>query len=613
MGPASVSLLRIVALLLAVLPLSLGEQGSVEGPPSSDIDLLARFCEARLSVSEGETLDRPSPPQPRVRPDKEWLLVPFGTSVTYDLEVGPDAALLTANVFGRGSATGRLEVSWQPRGKAAVRLTADLAAAPMRAVRLNTAGRQRGRLSLTSIATGIDEIERAAMILHAPRIGAASQLPSALPPLPPPATTPNLIIYLIDALRADHLGCYGYPPPTSPHFDRFAAEAVLFDDAQAQSSWTRPAVASLFTGLWPQLHGANDRDEVLSGEAVTLAEVFRMAGYSTAAVIANGNIDIVFGLAQGFNYYKYLQQVRVGDALARSEHVNEAVSHWLDRRPSERPFFLYIHTIDPHLPYDPPQPYRGRFAGRISDPELGSLKSIDSLNSDKNKMTPEVLKGLTGLYDAEIAANDAAFGALVADLKERGLYDSSVIVVLSDHGEELFDHRGFSHGNTLFEEVLRVPLAIRFPDRRPPRRVASVVEQVDLMPTLLEYLGLEPPAAIQGRSFLPLCGPGEMTGWKDRAVAYLHLKERRGTSYLDGNWKLLLRPKSGGVRSSLYNRREDRREHVDLANQEPELVESLRALLGKLLGEAGPALDSGQPVDEHDRELREQLKALGYI
>jgi arylsulfatase A-like enzyme len=613
MGSMPASIFRIVALLLAVLPPSACQRGVAERPPSPEIDLVARFSEAQLSVDVGESPDLPSPPQPRIRPDKELLLVPFGTSVTFGLEVGPDTAILTDNVFGRGSATGRLEVSWQPLGKAAKRLTADLSAVPDRAVRLNTTGRQRGRLSFTSIATGIDDVEHAAMILRAPRIGSANQLPSTIPPPQPPAATPNLIIYLIDALRADHLGCYGYPPPTSPHLDTFAAEAVLFDDAQAQSSWTRPTVASLFTGLWPQLHRANDRDEVLPEEAVTLAELLRTAGYSTAAVIANGNIDIVFGLAQGFDYYKYLQQVRAGEALARSDQVNEAVSHWLDGRPSGRPFFLYIHTIDPHLPYDPPQPHRGRFAGMVTDPELGSLESINSLNSDKSRMTPEKLEELTGLYDAEIAANDTAFGALVADLKKRGLYDSSVIVVLSDHGEELFDHRGFSHGNTLFEEVLRVPLAIRFPDHRPPRRVASVVEQVDLMPTLLEYLGLEPPAAIQGQSFLSLCEPGQMTGWKDRAVAYLHLKERRGTSYLDGSWKLLLRPKSGGIQSSLYDRREDRRELVDLADQEPELAESLGALIGKLLGETGPALDSGQPVDEHDRELREQLKALGYI
>lgn len=602
---------RVGAPLLALLLLSLGGSGGGEEPPVAANDLVGRFAGAATGRTAVGTPEAEAPPRPWVREDKGWLLVPFGTSVTYDLEVVPHAALLTANVFSRGSATGRLEVSWQPRDDEAVRVTADLAAEPGRSVRLPATGQLRGRLTLAAVATTVTDARRGAMVLHAPRVDAGDRLPVPPPQPPPPPGAPNVIVYLIDALRADHLGFYGYPPSTSPNLDRFAAESVVFDDAQAQTSWTRPAVASLFTGLWPQVHGANDRDDVLSEKAVTLAEVLRGAGFATAAVIANGNIDVAFGLGQGFDYSKYLQQVQVGEVPARSEHVNEGVSLWLDQRPSGRPFFLYVHTIDPHLPYDPPQPHRGRFAAGVTDPELGSLESVDRLNGDKASVTPELLAALTGLYDAEVAANDAAFGALVAALKARDLYDSSVIVVLSDHGEELFDHSGFSHGNTLFEEVLRIPLAIRFPDRRPPKRVAHVVEQVDLMPSLLQYLGVETPAPMQGQSFLPLCGPGEAVAWKDRAVAYLHLKDRHGTSYLDGSWKLLLRPRGETTRRSLFDRREDRRERRDQADRQPDLVRTLEALLERLIGEAGPALDGGELEDEH--ELREQLKALGYL
>jgi len=603
--------LWVIPPLLALTLLPLGRPGGEETSPDRDVDLVARFAEATAGRHEAWTTDAVTPPRPWVREDKGWLLVPFGTSVAYDLEPGPDAALLTANVFSRGSATGSLEVSWRAEGGEAVRVTADLAAEPARSVRLPGPGPQRGRLTLTASASRVTDPQRAAMVLHAPRVGSAARLPPSPPQPPAPAGAPNVIVYLIDALRADHLGCYGYPPSTSPNIDRFAAESVVFDDAQAQTSWTRPAVASLFTGLWPQVHGAVDRDDVLAPRAVTLSELLRDAGWATAAVIANGNIDSAFGVAQGFDYYKYLQQVNVGDVPARSEHVNEGVSRWLDRRPPGRPFFLYVHTIDPHLPYQPPQPFRDRFAAKVSQPDLGSLWSIDRLNSDKARVTPEVLAALTGLYDAEIAANDAAFGALLAELKARGLYESSVIVLLADHGEELFDHSGFSHGNTLFEEVLRVPLAIRFPDRRPPKRVSQVVEQVDLMPTLLRYLGVAMPSPMQGQSFLPLCGPGEAPGWKNRAVAHLQLKERRGTSYLDGSWKLLLRPRGETVRRSLFDRREDRREQHDVAGRQPDLVQSLEGLLEGLLGEAGTPLDGGELKDDH--ELREQLKALGYL
>ena len=338
----------------------------------------------------------------------------------------------------------------------------------------------------------------------------------------------------------------------------------------------------------------------------------RGAGYATAAVIANGNIDVAFGLGQGFDYYKYLQQVQVGE-VPRSVGARQRGGVPLAR---PAPVGSPVLPLRPH--HRPAPPLRPAAAAPVAaspprSPTRSSARceSVDRLNGDKASVTPELLAALTGLYDAEVAANDAAFGALVAALKARGLYESSVIVVLSDHGEELFDHSGFSHGNTLFEEVLHVPLAIRFPDRRPPKRVTHVVEQVDLMPSLLGYLGVETPAPIQGRSFLTLCGPGEAAGWKDRAVAYLHLKDRHGTSYLDGSWKLLLRPRGETTRRSLFDRREDRRERRDQADRQPDLVRTLEALLERLLGEAGPALDGGELEDEH--ELREQLKALGYL
>lgn len=569
-------------------------------------------------------------PKPVVRPDGGTLFVPFGSRVDYYLDLPPQSVLVVDQVRSRGDAKGRLEVEWQPRDETQEggRLK-DLSASPKFAFPLNGEAPSAGRLSLFAVAPADPRDQAMGILIHRPRVSAAEE--DVAPPSgtmtaqPPPAGSPmagspdrqrpNILVYLVDTLRADHLGCYGYDKPTSPRLDAFAEEAVLFENSQAQTPWTRASVASMLTGMWPQSHGTNGDDDALSEEAVTLAESLKAVGYRTVAITGNGNAARVAGFAQGFDYFKYLRNLRSDDPLATSADINEAVFAWLDdHAEQEAPFLLWVHTIDPHAPYDPPEPFRSAFASQVEDPNLGSIAKIQELNRQKESVSPQIIADLRALYDAEIAANDASFGALLDDLERRGLYEDLVVVFLSDHGEEFYDHGGWTHGKTLHSEMLDTPLLFRLPGATHGQRSTNIVQHVDLMPTLLEVAAAPLPEAVQGRSFLPIILAPEASQWVDQGMGFLDLRGRRGHSFIDGEWKLI-QYEEGDVEGfpELYDRRRDRLEATNLAPVEPEQARFLAALRrrqeARLEAGLGPAM-----VDEAERaKVEAELRALGYI
>jgi len=296
------------------------------------------------------------------------------------------------------------------------------------------------------------------------------------------ASSPLVIVYTIDTLRADHLSAYGYDRDTSPYLDGFARDAVLYKRAHVQSSWTRPSVGSLLTGLYPSRHGAVRRMDKLRADATTLAEVLTHEGYTSTAFITNPNLLPEFGFDQGFERMIDIESVA---RTATAQRVHDAVFAYLDTKP-EGPLFLYIHTLDPHTPYAAPERFPRRFLPRQK-----------RLNKKAKRMAVEESR-----YDREIAYADDEFGSFLKELKRRGLYDDAVILVLSDHGEEFGEHGGRTHGKTLFEEQLHVPLIVRLPGGE---HSGSVVEQavrvVDLFPTLLRALDIAVPKGIDGLGF----------------------------------------------------------------------------------------------------------------
>lgn len=424
----------------------------------------------------------------------------------------------------------------------------------------------------------------------------------------------DVLVYLVDALRADHMGLYGYERDTSPNLDAFAEDAVVFRRGVANSAWTRSAVASLFTGLYPESHGVLGRDDALSPDARTLALLLSESGYATAAVVTNGNVSRGYGFPIGFDTWVQLREERSETIHRYSDKVNEEVFDWLDDRDPRKPFFLYAHTTDPHEPYTPPQPYRRRFAPGVAPGSKHRPIRIAELLEERPDFDLEALnRDFIDLYDAEIAFNDAQFGRLVEQLRSAGLYEDMLIVVLADHGEEFLDHGGWAHGKTLFGEQIDIPLIVKFPGNwAAGTRVDALAEQVDVVPTILDVLGLEVPAEVQGNSMLgaPLAGEFGPVGM---AMAHLSLDGRRTAALMTDRWKLIRRLPS--LRQTwgleLYDLFEDPGEQVDLSSERPILLGYLRYLLEQFERGRTEILTAGQ--GNPDPELVERLRELGYL
>jgi arylsulfatase A-like enzyme len=308
---------------------------------------------------------------------------------------------------------------------------------------------------------------------------------------------PLVVVYLVDTLRADHLGLYGYGRATSRELERFARDAVVFDQAIASASWTKPSVASLFTSLLPSVHRCVQFYTPLDPSFVTLAERLQEHGYGTGAVVANRLVlekDAHFD--QGFTSFTAPAEPQ------RAAQAVDAALAFLEARQG-LPTFLYVHTMDPHSPYAPPPPFNRRFGPPPAPGRTAAEPSDYKERLDRER--------IVGQYDGEIAYGDQEFGRFLGALKARGLYERAMIVFLSDHGEEFLDHGYWVHGHTLFDELVRVPLIVKYPgNQHAGRRVQRQVQLVDVLPSVLKSqdLPVPKPPAIVGRaleeSFAPL-------------------------------------------------------------------------------------------------------------
>jgi arylsulfatase A-like enzyme len=423
----------------------------------------------------------------------------------------------------------------------------------------------------------------------------------------------NVVLYLIDTLRADHLGSYGYPLPTSPNIDALAADAVVFTRTQAQASWTRPATGSILTGLYPYAHGAVSLRDRLRPGAATLAELLRAHGYQTAAFVTNVNVGGGFGFDRGFDQFTYLPEDENRPSLhVRSDAVNEVVCPWLQAH-TEEPFLLYVHVSDPHAPYTPPDQLDERFrdAG-LTSALAGRSQPVRRLLDKPELITPENLRYLQSLYDGEIAFTDQNFGKLVSQLKQLGLYERTIIVLMADHGEEFYEHGAFEHGYTLYAEQLAVPLLMRVPGSRyGARRVACLARQIDVLPTLLELLGIAVPPDVQGRSLLPQID-GDCVEPESFAQTSLSERTERRAVIANG-WKLI---DTMGARSKgpeLYELESDPHEQHDLAEQRPLLLGYGRQSIRQWAADVPRPTGAAQgPAPTIGAETMERLRALGY-
>jgi arylsulfatase A-like enzyme len=408
-----------------------------------------------------------------------------------------------------------------------------------------------------------------------------------------------VILISIDTLREDHVGCFGYPRPTTPNLDAtLCKDGVVFEQAISQAPSTLPSHASMLTGLLPVHHGASfAKKHALPPEVTTLAERLSAAGYRTASFNNGGQIRASWGLSQGFEVYRSLTNDHLKPVAA------EALD-WLDGVLAEgerRRIFLFLHTYEVHHPYTPSEkdlavfersPYRG-YLGR----SVG-YKDLQRINSGGAPLSSRDLEFIIDAYDAEIRSMDRALGTLLEALKQRGLYRDALILFTSDHGEEFHEHGWVGwHSHTLYDELLRVPLVVKLPgDRAAARRIGYQVRLTDLVPTVLDVLGMPEPEHLDGTSLLPLIDgpPG------GRRLAVSQRDNQRSSSIRSGDWKLW--------DQRLFNLDSDPGETLDVSAQYPDVENALRARLDQALEDAAEGADV-----ELSKEEVERLKSLGYL
>lgn len=429
----------------------------------------------------------------------------------------------------------------------------------------------------------------------------------------PGLSSPQLILVLVvDTLRADHTGVGGYLRPTTPSLDQWAQRGVVFERAWAPSSWTLPSMASIWTGLLPARHGAGARGEdpatfsAISRGVAVLGEEMGRGGWTSVGFVTNRFLHRDYGFARGFSGWDH------GESRAwrerRAATIVDRVLDWLDHWDG-RKTLLAVHLFDPHMPYDAPPPFRGRFAA-------GAGASAARLQWENARQVRETLPGLdensrqqlTAAYDEEIAYVDAQIGRLFDALQARGLFEGSLVILTSDHGEELFDHGGFEHGHAQWEGVLRVPLVVWSRGSAPGRR-QDPTSLTDLLPTLLEAAALPVPRGLDGRSLWPIMrGSGRVPGRWLAAQGNLY-GDRDQQTVIRWPWKRIVSPGSG--RAELFDLESDPGETRDLETVRTVEARQLEAARSDLGLASGRQVNGAAPPI--NAETAAELRALGYL
>lgn len=428
---------------------------------------------------------------------------------------------------------------------------------------------------------------------------------------------PNVVLVTLDTLRADSLGSYGYRRDTSPFLDRLAAEGIRLTHAYSVSSWTVPAMASLFTGVLPATHGVSHGlvtqdgivgQEVLAEDFQLLAETLQRAGYRTYGVAASAHLDRRFGFAQGFDRFENVGFSNAPKALrALAAMAGEIVE-------GEDPYFLWLHLFDPHDPYKPRQPWIRDYFPQPGELRQSGFSSPRELRNDlagvgraAGESFDRVVEFARAVYDSEINFTDRAVRRAFGILE---VSPADLVLVTSDHGEEFLEHRDFGHAGTLFEEQVRVPMIVRLPNLAHAGKVIEApVSLLDVLPSIVDWLGLDSPESVQGRSFLR---------WLEEGAAPerpIHLALSRPRSELSGvlvdNWKYI-HDHGQADDHRLYNLARDPRESRNLIDEEPDRARQLAQALSSHLA-AAESLRPEVTVEEIPPETLEQLRALGYV
>ena len=430
-------------------------------------------------------------------------------------------------------------------------------------------------------------------------------------------TTQNVVILLLDCVRADHVGAYGYERPTTPNIDALAAESVVFEQAISQSNWTKPSIVSLFTGLYLSQHlitegrlggriaddGTVPTGHVMVDDFTTLAEHMSYGGFATGGFVNQGQLPNSLGFAQGFDVY---------ESGLHDPQVEEFFQAWVDQL-GDRSFLAYLHLLDLHYPYTT-QDHLDIFNDDIADREMQRL-SRDApgevrARAAAGELTDENIRELAGLYDGELLGVDDRVGRVLRYLKEQGLYDSTMIIVTADHGEAFMEHGYFEHGeDLLYSEMIRVPLILKFPGGEYGGRwIETPAQVIDILPTLQDYFGLPASQAIGGASLLGLIAG---TAAAHPVLSEVSDLDARKAFYYGGH-KFIFH---GDAVPEVFDYVADPLDETNLANEvDAAVIAEARGVLQDLLIR-NLEFAAGLPRREmplNDREI-ERLRSLGYI
>ncbi len=505
---------------------------------------------------------------------------------------------------------------------------------PRRAGRFKDILRHAVGLATVSLVTmlGIPACERSPAD---PDVGTKTASPASVQS--PDPSKPNIVFVLVDALRADRVGRYGHVPSITPTVDAVANEGVTFESPIAQAPWTQPSIASMFSSYNPSVHqvfsypqtpvspgGPTYIVTVFSDAFQTLAECLKAGGYDTASVIANPTVLEQYGFAQGFDHYD--TSVADPENLMSGDAVNQAALTWLKQRDTSKPFFLYLHYMDVHGPYDSGPEFVDDLLDAVErDPDkrlltpverrqLGYLYKLPTNCPDpqKHRRLMRFREYWIARYEAGVREFDHHFAALKAKLMQMGVWDDAYVIITADHGEALCEHGLWKHGFSTYHTDLHVPLILRWPDRLPAGEwVGGTVRLIDVMPTLLTQLSLSVPKGIQGVSLAPLIA-GEHFAEPLAALAEgVKIGAKQRALYRD-DWKLIVTLETG--RRQLFNLHDDYAEQIDLSAREPERVELLEAMLQELVQvDDRLAWDFATRRTTMPADQLERLKTLGYI
>ena len=423
----------------------------------------------------------------------------------------------------------------------------------------------------------------------------------------------------MDTLRADHLSCYGYERETSPNIDELVEDSVLFENVYAQSPWTLPSHLSMLFSLNSASHQVYYYNQKIDDSLPSITSFLRKNGFMTYGFTGGGYVSRIFGFSKGFDWY----DEHFGKSLAvlgtdEAERLFAHTSDWLKEN-KDKPFFLFLHTFQIHGPYECPSPWNEAFLDKEMKWKKFNLVKFFRERGRDHKFTPQEIDNIMSLYDGEIRYTDEALiKPLITLLKELGIYDNTLLIITSDHGEEFYDHKGWLHSTTLYNELIRVPLVMKFPNSEfKGTKVKAKSRSIDIMPTVLETASVKyNKKHLDGKSLMDLIEGREL---EDRTfisdLAYKNVYDTTPAMIAtnENNLKIILSKSKESVKDiEIYDLQRDPKEKTNIIGKQRKFGQKLIDILNEYYREKQKVQRKKEQL-QLDEKLKEKLRALGYL